>query len=111
MQHISLLHDIYTVTELAKDGTYAGNDAIVAVSRACGVNVVIHQLGAPQWEVLAPSAPESRQTLHIAYLRGEHYCIVCPLEGHAFPKVVREVELFMMGGVVQCASLPYGCGH
>ena len=101
---ISLYYMMFNaVSELAKDGTYAGNDAIVAVSRACAVNVVIHQLGAPHWEVLAPLAPESRQTLHIAYLRGEHYCTVCPLEGHALPKVVREVLLFMMKG---CCAPP-----
>ena len=79
---------VRAVDELSKDGTYAGNDAIVAVSRACGVNVVIHQLGAPRWEVMAPEG--AKTTLHIAYLRGEHYCSVQPLAcGQALPQVVR----------------------
>lgn len=89
------------VDELSKDGTFAGNDAIVAVSRCCGVNVVIHQLGTAGWEVQAPgSAPGSAsgsaapvRTLHIAYLRGEHYCSVCPLQGHPLPKVVRRTSI------------------
>lgn len=73
--------------ELSKDGTFAGNDAIVAVSRACAVNVVIHQLGAPHWEVRTPERADN--TLHIAYLRGEHYCSVQALtSGQALPQVV-----------------------
>jgi OTU domain-containing protein 3 len=78
----------HTVDELSKDGTYAGNDAIVAVSRAYGVDVVIHQLGAARWEVRAPGV--AKATLHIAYLRGEHYCSVQPLTpGQSLPPVVR----------------------
>lgn len=62
---------------LAADGEYAGNDAIVAFSRCYGVATVIHQLGMPQWEV---GAGLGASVLHIAYLRGEHYCSVRPLE-------------------------------
>lgn len=84
------------VDELAKDGTFAGNDAIVAVSRSYGVNVVIHQLGSPCWEVHAPAlSAGSGKTLHIAYLRGEHYCAVTPLHGQVHPKVVSETVIFM----------------
>ena len=81
--------------ELSKDGTYAGNDAIVAVSRSRGVNVVIHQLGAARWEIRPPpSAHGALQTLHIAYLRGEHYCSVCPLNPkHALPQLVRDADI------------------
>ena len=39
--------------KLRQDGTYAGNDAIVAFARRNGVNVVIHQLNAPMWTVSA----------------------------------------------------------
>ena len=75
----------HTVDELSQDGTFAGNDAIVAVSRSCGVNIVIHQLGAPRWEVRAPAL--THKTLHIAYLRGEHYCAVQPVYP-SLPQVV-----------------------
>lgn len=78
---------VSTVDELSKDGTFAGNDAIVAVSRSCEVNVVIHQLKEPRWEVQAPTP--THKTLHIAYLRGEHYCSVQTLHpGQALPQVV-----------------------
>ena len=78
---------IHTVDELAQDGTFAGNDAIVATSRCCGVNVVIHQLDAPRWEVRAEAATD--RTVHIAYLRGEHYCSVQSLcAGLALPQLV-----------------------
>ena len=39
------------VYKLRQDGTYAGNDAIVAFARKNGINVVIHQLNAPMWTV------------------------------------------------------------
>ncbi|CAI8013286.1 OTU domain-containing protein 3 [Geodia barretti] len=70
--------------QLGQDGKYAGNDAIVAFSRAFSANVVIHQLNCPRWEILAPPTATptlSRQppTLHVAYLNGEHYCSVRPL--------------------------------
>uniref|UniRef100_A0A8C9EME0 ubiquitinyl hydrolase 1 n=1 Tax=Pavo cristatus TaxID=9049 RepID=A0A8C9EME0_PAVCR len=45
------------VTNLAKPGTFAGNDAIVAFARNNQMNVVIHQLNAPlcavSWEVVS----------------------------------------------------------
>lgn len=67
------------MAELAKDGEYAGNDAVVAFSRCYGVHVIIHQLNAPRWEVHAPSVADPPKTVHIAYLNGEHYCSVQPL--------------------------------
>ena len=39
------------VNALSKDGTYAGNDAIVAFARNHDLNIVIHQLFAPVWIV------------------------------------------------------------
>lgn len=39
------------VASLAKPGTFAGNDAIVAFARNHQLNVVIHQLNAPLWQV------------------------------------------------------------
>ena len=80
------------MAELAKDGEYAGNDAVVAFARAYGVNVVIHQLNAPRWEVHAPRQAGAR-TVHIAYLHGEHYCSVRPLfPEHPLPAVA-EVDI------------------
>lgn len=39
------------MASLAKPGTFAGNDAIVAFARNHQLNVVIHQLNAPLWQV------------------------------------------------------------
>ncbi len=36
---------------LRRDGTFTGNDAIVAFSRLRNVTVVIHQLNEPLWQV------------------------------------------------------------
>ena len=67
-----------------KDGTYGGNDTIVAFARLYNCTVVIHQPDAPRWEVhgcvdVDRTKAFSRQKyFHIAYLNGEHYCSVVP---------------------------------
>ncbi|XP_022109291.1 OTU domain-containing protein 3-like [Acanthaster planci] len=63
------------IENLAKSGTYAGNDSIVAFARRHGLNVVIHQLNAPDWKVSGSDRPEARE-LHIAYHNGDHYSSV-----------------------------------
>ncbi|NXT75820.1 OTUD3 protein, partial [Zapornia atra] len=60
------------VTNLAKPGTFAGNDAIVAFARNNQINVVIHQLNAPLWQIRGTDKSHVRE-LHIAYRYGEHY--------------------------------------
>ncbi|XP_055978784.1 OTU domain-containing protein 3 [Sorex fumeus] len=60
------------VASLAKPGTFAGNDAIVAFARNHQLNVVIHQLNAPLWQIRGTEKSYGRE-LHIAYRYGEHY--------------------------------------
>ncbi|XP_060267467.1 OTU domain-containing protein 3 isoform X4 [Ovis aries] len=60
------------VASLAKPGTFAGNDAIVAFARNHQLNVVIHQLNAPLWQIRGTDKSNGRE-LHIAYRHGEHY--------------------------------------
>ncbi|XP_069730635.1 OTU domain-containing protein 3 isoform X2 [Phaenicophaeus curvirostris] len=60
------------VTNLAKPGTFAGNDAIVAFARNNQLNVVIHQPNAPLWQIRGTEKNSARE-LHIAYRYGEHY--------------------------------------
>lgn len=60
------------VASLAKPGTFAGNDAIVAFARNHQLNVVIHQLNAPLWQIRGTDKSSARE-LHIAYRYGEHY--------------------------------------
>ncbi|MEE6482179.1 hypothetical protein FKM82_013173 [Ascaphus truei] len=57
---------------LAQPGTFAGNDAIVAFARNNQVNVVIHQLNNPLWQIRGTEKASFRE-LHIAYRYGEHY--------------------------------------
>jgi len=66
---------------LAEDGTFAGNDAIVAFARRYEVVVVIHQLNEPLWKVGEPGTVDRETTnakkrgrqLHISYHNGDHY--------------------------------------
>ncbi|NWV87160.1 OTUD3 protein, partial [Machaerirhynchus nigripectus] len=60
------------VANLAKPGTFAGNDAIVAFARNNQMNVVIHQPNAPLWQIRGTDRSGARE-LHIAYQHGEHY--------------------------------------
>ncbi|GAB0198728.1 OTU domain-containing protein 3 [Grus japonensis] len=60
------------VTNLAKPGTFTGNDAIVAFARNNQMNVVIYQLNAPLWQIQG-MVKNNVKELHIAYHYGEHY--------------------------------------
>jgi len=77
---------ILLVSELAKLGEYAGNDAIVAFARLYQVTVVIHQPNFPLWQIKDWESVagdnltkndekhfESNRQLHIAYHGGDHY--------------------------------------
>ena len=78
----------YVVHDLAQDGTFGGNDIIVAFSRCFNYSIIIHQPNAPRWEVHPEvGVVTDRPSLHIAYLHGEHYCSVKPLEGDAPPRL------------------------
>ncbi|XP_076804095.1 OTU domain-containing protein 3-like [Clavelina lepadiformis] len=70
------------VGKLRLDGTYAGNDAIVAFARNHGVNVVIHQLNAPMWTVNGADRGKVPQ-LHIAYHNGDHYSSIRKLSDNS----------------------------
>jgi len=61
---------------LEEDGTFAGNDAIVAFARRYEAVVVIHQLNEPLWKVGEENGKEGRKRtkqLHISYHNGDHY--------------------------------------
>ncbi|XP_073173163.1 OTU domain-containing protein 3 isoform X2 [Lepidochelys kempii] len=51
------------VANLAKPGTFAGNDAIVAFARNNQMNVVIHQLNAPLWQMLCKNESNKREKI------------------------------------------------
>ncbi|XP_042336269.1 OTU domain-containing protein 3 isoform X2 [Sceloporus undulatus] len=70
------------VANLAQPGTFAGNDAIVAFARNNQVNVVIHQLNAPLWQIRGTDKGNARE-LHIAYRYGEHYDSVRKINDNA----------------------------
>ena len=71
---------------LSEDGTYAGNDSIVAFARLYNVTVVIHQLNEPPWQVTNDSvdakAAETRE-LHVSYHNGDHYNSVRKANEHS----------------------------
>jgi len=65
-----------------QDGTYGGNDSIVAFARLHKLTVVIHQLDSPAWEVHGETADATTSSkalvrqLHISYHNGDHYASV-----------------------------------
>lgn len=61
------------VRELARPGTYAGNDALVAFARLHKLNIVIHQLDSNPWQIGGDLAAAGAPQLHLAYHNGEHY--------------------------------------
>lgn len=61
------------LSNLAELGTYAGNDCIVAFARLHEVNIVIHQLNAPLWQISGIEGKKNIRELHISYHNGDHY--------------------------------------
>lgn len=58
---------------LQEDGTYAGNDVLVAFSRSHNVTIVIHQLNEPLWHISPNGEEKQDRELHISYHNGDHY--------------------------------------
>eukprot|EP00123_Amoebidium_parasiticum_P022622 comp91289_c0_seq1/m.48560 comp91289_c0_seq1/g.48560 ORF comp91289_c0_seq1/g.48560 comp91289_c0_seq1/m.48560 type:complete len:349 (-) comp91289_c0_seq1:15-1061(-) len=73
------------ISDLAEDGTFGGNDSIVAFARLMGVNVSIHQLDAPRWNI-ATDNDTRKPVVHLAYHNYEHYSSVRPSDSGARPK-------------------------
>lgn len=63
------------VDNLSRAGTYAGQDALVAFARLHKVNIVIHQLNSPLWQIEG-CEEEGVPELHLSYHNGEHYSSV-----------------------------------
>lgn len=66
---------------LARPGTYAGQESLVAFARMANVNIVIHQLGLALWHIHG-SGPQNGPELHLSYHNGEHYSSVRRLGDH-----------------------------
>ena len=50
---------------LRKSGTFAGNDALVALARYLKISIVIHQAGQPVWQINgSPDDSVSISTMH-----------------------------------------------
>ncbi len=60
---------------LSRDGTYAGNDSLVAFAKAKQVTIAIHQLNEPLWQIHGSANGETKcpVELHISYHNGDHY--------------------------------------
>jgi len=62
------------LSSLAENGTFAGNDSIVAFARKHNLTVVIHQLNKPLWQIHGgrDGSPGDSE-VHISYHNGDHY--------------------------------------
>ena len=72
--HCYELLRLFAVAMMAKAGTYAGNDCIVAFARLHKLTVVIHQLDSPVWQV--GDQPHTLRSLIMKYI---HSCKWEPL--------------------------------
>lgn len=62
------------LSSLAENGTFAGNDSIVAFARKHCLTVVIHQLNKPLWQIHGgPGGSPGESEVHISYHNGDHY--------------------------------------
>lgn len=96
------------VASLSKPGTFAGNDAIVAFARNHQLNVVIHQLNAPLWQIRGTDKGSTRE-LHIAYRYGEHYDSVRRINDNSEAPAhlltdVSEAQLLLLSGLQETGA-------
>ncbi|CAF4862977.1 unnamed protein product [Rotaria sp. Silwood1] len=68
------------IRSLSKDGTYGGNECLVAFSRLFDAKICIHQLNQPVWIVCFSDSP--KHEIHISYHDYEHYSSVRKLGDH-----------------------------
>jgi len=62
------------LSSLAENGTFAGNDSIVAFARLHDITVVIHQLNKPLWQIHGGREGRAGEgEVHISYHNGDHY--------------------------------------
>lgn len=62
------------LASLADQGTFGGNDSIVAFARLHCCTVVIHQLNKPLWQIHGGrNGSPGSQEVHISYHNGDHY--------------------------------------
>ncbi len=80
--------------DMRQDGEWGGNLEIAAISQACDVNITIHQLGQPRWEVKNPNNSKARG-VHLSYHDGQHYSSVRKLgEPRTRGEAPTEIKIF-----------------
>ena len=107
------------IARLRKKGTHAGNDAIVAFARLHNLNVVIHQLNQPIWEIPLAKDPRTTRKLHIAYHNGEHYSSVrtgsnttLPARHHgAKPRGERDIKEWYKDNLKKSRTSSHKCSN
>jgi len=81
------------MSSLSEQGTFGGNDAIVAWARLHHCTVVIHQLNKPLWQIHGgKEGSPGGWEVHISYHNGDHYNSVRRLGdngGHGPPQRIR----------------------
>eukprot|EP01118_Nematostelium_gracile_P004654 TRINITY_DN15518_c0_g1_i1.p1 TRINITY_DN15518_c0_g1~~TRINITY_DN15518_c0_g1_i1.p1 ORF type:complete len:174 (+),score=44.85 TRINITY_DN15518_c0_g1_i1:3-524(+) len=61
---------------MRKNATWGGHIELQAMSVLHQVNIVVHQLATPRWEIA--NFPGNR-SIHLSYHRGDHYASIRPL--------------------------------
>eukprot|EP01117_Protostelium_nocturnum_P006675 TRINITY_DN2402_c0_g1_i1.p1 TRINITY_DN2402_c0_g1~~TRINITY_DN2402_c0_g1_i1.p1 ORF type:complete len:549 (-),score=198.23 TRINITY_DN2402_c0_g1_i1:24-1670(-) len=63
--------------DMRKNGEWGGHLELQAMSLICAVNITVHQLDSPRWEInnFGPTA----RSIHLSYHRGDHYASVRPI--------------------------------
>jgi OTU domain-containing protein 3 len=74
------------VAKMKTNGNWGGNIEIQATSLLYSVNVIIHQLDQPRWEIINFEDPKTR-AIHLSYHDGDHYASVRAINGDLPPAV------------------------
>eukprot|EP00177_Eucheuma_denticulatum_P001843 GFKZ01003289.1.p2 GENE.GFKZ01003289.1~~GFKZ01003289.1.p2 ORF type:complete len:424 (+),score=65.08 GFKZ01003289.1:555-1826(+) len=66
------------VSDMRKDGVWADNLELQAISMACDANIRVHQSGKPSYDIRNHLEKNAR-AIHLSYHFGEHYASVRPI--------------------------------
>eukprot|EP01103_Thecamoeba_quadrilineata_P006287 TRINITY_DN16008_c0_g1_i1.p1 TRINITY_DN16008_c0_g1~~TRINITY_DN16008_c0_g1_i1.p1 ORF type:complete len:365 (-),score=98.36 TRINITY_DN16008_c0_g1_i1:3-1097(-) len=72
------------LSDVKKDGTWGGHLEIQAACRVFNVNVIIHQLDTPAWEIINFENPRTK-VIHLSYHDGQHYASVRAIDPKDIP--------------------------
>merc|ERR1712233_282790 len=80
------------LTKMSKNGVWGGNMELTAAAKTFKVDIVVHSLNAPRYEILYQKGKPVR-TIHLSYHNERHYASVRKLDDMRSDKPAQIINL------------------